>query len=71
MQHKWIFSFLLFLKAVSLSEPWGECGTQPLKYFSNDGYTYSNCMVECEEDELLAVCNCRDAYMPPEMYGGT
>ncbi|CAD5112317.1 DgyrCDS1543 [Dimorphilus gyrociliatus] len=49
---------------VGLPDPWGVCGTKPLKYFPK--YTYSACERECETDAVVKQCGCRNSFMPPE-----
>ncbi|XP_072021878.1 acid-sensing ion channel 3-like [Amphiura filiformis] len=47
----------------TLSSPYGNCGTKPLKYFTTE-YTASKCYLECETDYLVSQCGCRNFYMP-------
>ena len=54
-------------QAENLEKPWGDCGKKPLKYF--DDYSFSNCRVECETDDLVNHCHCRDGFMPGNSTG--
>ena len=49
----------------TLSDPYGKCGTKPLRYY-NGSYTESKCYLECETDYVVEQCGCRNFYMPGE-----
>ena len=42
--------------------PYGECGSRPLKYFSE--YSRENCLVECQTDYSVRICGCKMYFMP-------
>ena len=48
----------------TLSAPYGDCGSKPLKYLNKNKYTESKCYLECELDYIVQQCGCRSFYMP-------
>ena len=50
-------------RMLTLSAPYGECGTKKLKYFDGE-YTEFKCLLECETDFMISRCGCISFFMP-------
>ena len=56
-------------QVVGLGQPWGNCGTKPLKYF--DQYSYTACKMDYEIQSLYEKYQCREAHMSGDKTGKT
>jgi hypothetical protein len=63
----YLFSLIGIFQYEGIPRPYGNCGTQPLKYYNaSELYTAAKCNMECDVDFMLQHCDCKLAYMPGE-----